>query len=256
MLLRNGVFMEFKRIDDTKFQCLLDEDDLEDNNISLDDFFRNDTKKIHGLLDVILEEAQKSIGIMMDGGVMSLQLAPQPNHTILLTISSGHDEFSDMIRNAGKMMTDRILSDIHDAGSNVIKKEDAGDAIKSAPFVPVEKLEEQIKNKLKKTAKQQESQMIAIYRFASMQAVEEFAQNCPKTWGLKNSLYKHKEQACFYYIVERTRCAQEKYQYICDLLTEYGGYVSSKKETAAYIMEHCEILIENNAVNIMKKYCM
>ena len=47
-------------------------------------------------------------------------------------------------------MTDRILSDIHDAGSNVIKKEDAGDAIKSAPFVPVEKLEEQIKNKLKK----------------------------------------------------------------------------------------------------------
>ena len=108
MLLRNGVFMEFKRIDDTKFQCLLDEDDLEDNNISLDDFFRNDTKKIHGLLDVILEEAQKSIGIMMDGGVMSLQLAPQPNHTILLTISSGHDEFSDMIRNAGKMMTDRI----------------------------------------------------------------------------------------------------------------------------------------------------
>lgn len=65
--------MEFKRIDDTKFQCLLDEDDLEDNNISLDDFFRNDTKKIHGLLDVILEEAQKSIGIMMDGGVMSLQ---------------------------------------------------------------------------------------------------------------------------------------------------------------------------------------
>ena len=43
MLLRNGVFMEFKRIDDTKFQCLLDEDDLEDNNISLDDFFRNDT---------------------------------------------------------------------------------------------------------------------------------------------------------------------------------------------------------------------
>ncbi|MFR8119814.1 MAG: adaptor protein MecA [Lachnospira sp.] len=80
--------MEFKRIDDTKFQCLLDEDDLEDNNISLDDFFRNDTKKIHGLLDVILEEAQKSIGIMMDGGVMSLCLAPQPNSPpSLLSIS-------------------------------------------------------------------------------------------------------------------------------------------------------------------------
>ena len=137
MLLRNGVFMEFKRIDDTKFQCLLDEDDLEDNNISLDDFFRNDTKKIHGLLDVILEEAQKSIGIMMDGGVMSLQLTPQPNHTILLTISSGHDDSAPK----SEMQEDddrQVLSDVRDAGSNVIKKEDAGDAIKSAPFVPVE----------------------------------------------------------------------------------------------------------------------
>ena len=66
------------------------------------------------------------------------------------------------------MMTDRILSDIHDA---MLLKEDAGDAIKSALFVPGRKIREQIKNKLK-TAKQQEGQMIAIYRFASMQAEE------------------------------------------------------------------------------------
>ena len=38
--------MEFKKIDDKKFQCLLFEEDLEENNISLDDFFRNDTEKI------------------------------------------------------------------------------------------------------------------------------------------------------------------------------------------------------------------
>ena len=47
--------MEFKRIDETKFQCLLKEEDLEDNNITLDDFFRNDTDKIHGLLDIVME---------------------------------------------------------------------------------------------------------------------------------------------------------------------------------------------------------
>ena len=30
--------MEFKKIDDRKFQCRLNEEDLEDNNISLDDY--------------------------------------------------------------------------------------------------------------------------------------------------------------------------------------------------------------------------
>ena len=60
-----GVKLQFtfigddKKIDDKKFQCLLFEEDLEENNISLDDFFRNDTEKIHGLLDVVMEEARK-----------------------------------------------------------------------------------------------------------------------------------------------------------------------------------------------------
>ena len=44
--------MEFKKIDDKKFQCLLFEEDLEENNISLDDFFRNDTEKIHALMSI------------------------------------------------------------------------------------------------------------------------------------------------------------------------------------------------------------
>ena len=40
--------MEFKRLM-IKVSVRLFEEDLEENNISLDDFFRNDTEKIHGL---------------------------------------------------------------------------------------------------------------------------------------------------------------------------------------------------------------
>ena len=83
--------MEFKKINDRRFQCRLDEEDLEDNNISLDDFFKNDTDKIHSLLEVIMEEAEKNIGVTLSGEVMSLQLAPQPDHSILLTVSSGKE---------------------------------------------------------------------------------------------------------------------------------------------------------------------
>lgn len=249
--------MEFKRIDDTKFQCLLDEEDLEDNNISLDDFFRNDTSKIHGLLDVILEEAQKTIGIIFNGGVMSLQLAPQPNHSVLLTISSGHDEFSDMIKHAGEMMSSFKSQD-----SNVIKRDEADDSIKAAPFVSVDKLEDKIQAKQKESsaAKQktdaQPENAVAVYQFASMQDAEEFAAHAPKTWGVKNSLYKDTVEKTFYLVLEKTRCAEEKFQYLCGLLTEYSEYISSKRETTAYIREHFDVLIENNAVNIMKKYCI
>lgn len=252
--------MEFKRIDDTKFQCLLYEEDLEDNNISLDDFFRNDTDKIHGLLDVILEEAQKNIGVIFNGGVMSLQLAPQPNHSILLTISSGHDEFSDMIKQAGQRAA-QLMSSFKQEESNIIKREDVDDSVKAAPFVHVDKMKNipksgqknDMQSDKKSAAKPQNAVM--IYKFISMQETEEFALHCPKTWGLKNSLYKD-EEGSRYLVLERTRCAEDKFQYICELLTEYSEYISSKKETTAYIREHYSLMIENNAINIMKKYCI
>ncbi len=38
-------------------------------------------------LDIVIEEAYEQIGVDMDGTVMSLQLVPQPNHSLLLTIS-------------------------------------------------------------------------------------------------------------------------------------------------------------------------
>ena len=112
--------MEFKKIDDKKFQCLLFEEDLEENNISLDDFFRNDTEKIHGLLDVVMEEARKEIGIAPSGEMISLQLAPQPNNSLLLTVSSGGDDISDMLRQAGKRAA-KALSSMSPKENNIIK---------------------------------------------------------------------------------------------------------------------------------------
>ena len=94
--------MEFKKIGDRKFQCRLNAEDLEDNNISLDDFFNNDAEKIHDLLEIIMEEAQKNIGVTLNGDVMSLQLAPLPDHSILLTVSSGKDDFGSMLKRVGE----------------------------------------------------------------------------------------------------------------------------------------------------------
>ena len=121
--------MEFKKINDRRFQCRLDEEDLEDNNISLDDFFKNDTDKIHSLLEVIMEEAEKNIGVTLSGEVMSLQLAPQPDHSILLTVSSGKEDLGNMLRKAGESISKAFSKP---EKSNVIKNGEG--TFKDAPF--------------------------------------------------------------------------------------------------------------------------
>ena len=247
--------MEFKKIDDTKFQCLLFEEDLEENNISLDDFFRNDTEKIHGLLDVVLEEARKSIGIMPGGDVMSLQLAPQPNHSLLLTVSAGRDEFSDMLKQAGQRAAEAFAGFQKEKESNVIKNNDEAGAqsIAAAEFKQVGD------DTTAFFAVDCEGGRVgydnAICRFASLEEFEHFCTQSRRTWGLHNTLYKDNSDGRLYLTMERKRCSRTKFEQFVNDLMEYGEFIPYNRERIGYIMERYSMMIADNAVNITKKYC-
>ncbi|MDO5403162.1 MAG: adaptor protein MecA [Eubacteriales bacterium] len=241
--------MEFKKIDDNKFQCLLEKEDLEENHISLDDFFKNNTEKIHGLLEAVMQEAHKNIDVDMDGGVMSLQLAPQPNQSILLTVSSGKDEFGEMLRQAGERAA-RVMESrgIKPQESNVIK--DNKQELAAAPF----------KDFGKEAAKsaavwKKESQEACVYRFTSLTDVEDFCIQSPRTWGIQNGLYKDGNTSMYYLVLRKGRCSKQKYDNISMLLREYAQCEDNGSLRALWVEEHCSMIIAANAVNTIKKYC-
>jgi adapter protein MecA 1/2 len=247
--------MEFRKIDDTKFQCLLLEEDLEDNNISIDDFFRNDTDKIHGLLDVVMEEAQREIGIELEGSVMSLQLAPQPNHSILLTVSSGNDDFSDMLRQAGERAAKALsaLNKNHANGnSNVIKQTQDSEAAK--PFQP-----DELRTKddvLFNSDDEETFEDCIVARFENMEILENFCRECRKTWGISNQLYQNTQDKSLYLVLKRGRCSTTKFDQLSNDLTEFADISLFTRERECFMQEHYKLLIGENAVNTVKKYCI
>lgn len=208
--------MEFKKIGDRKFQCRLNAEDLEDNNISLDDFFNNDAEKIHDLLEIIMEEAQKNIGVTLNGDVMSLQLAPLPDHSILLTVSSGKDDFGSMLKRVGESF-DKLGLPVEDQTES--EKED----------VP----------NVKENTRKPITVNAGVFRIADFGDFEQLCQSSARTWGVTNALYK---------------CSEEKYRRLLNLILEYGEFDSSKEERAAFIKEHYSVIIGNNAINVVKKY--
>lgn len=260
--------MEFKKIDDNKFQCLLFEEDLEDNNITLDDFFRNDTDKIHSLLEVVMEEASKSIDVEMNGGVMSLQLAPQPNHSILLTVSSGKDDFGNMLRQVGEKAARAFSSQPDDTKGNVIKN--AKGEAKPAEFTAFDKIKdifEEMKNSdnagssinpndLYKNNGKHISKVVtvgfAVYIFESFDDFEDMCAVCPKIWGVSNSLYK--KNGTYYLVLEKGRCSKDRYVTICNVISEYGRMDSDKEARVLWVKENCDVVIGTNAIGKLKKY--
>ncbi len=254
------IYMEFKKISDSKFQCLLYEEDLEDNDISLDDFFRNDTIKIHSLLDVVMEKAQESIGIELSGSVMSLQLAPQADHSLLLTISSGEDELGNMIRQAG-MRTAQAASELRsyrESGNNIIKRDtdEAENNVKEPEFKSVRRDEEQDESIIAVDIEENPvSCEAAICRIETLDNIEQFCSVSPKTWGIRNTLYKDAKDGSFYLMMDRGRSSKTRFGQFINALLEYGEFIPYTEDKAAYIREHFEVYIAENAVNIVKKCC-
>ncbi len=223
--------MEFKKIGDRKFQCRLNAEDLEDNNISLDDFFNNDAEKIHDLLEIIMEEAQKNIGVTLNGDVMSLQLAPLPDHSILLTVSSGKDDFGSMLKRVGESF-DKLGLPVEDQTES--EKED----------VP----------NVKENTRKPITVNASVFRIADFGDFEQLCQSSARTWGVTNALYKDENENTYYLVLHKGRCSEEKYRRLLNLILEYGEFDSSKEERAAFIKEHYSVIIGNNAINVVKKY--
>lgn len=247
--------MEFKKINDKKFQCLLYEEDLEENNITLDDFFRNDTEKIHSLLEVIMQEAEKSIGVMMTGAVMSLQLAPQPNHTLLLTVSTGSEDFGNILKQAEEAAI-RSLHEkkLNESMGNVIKK-DTKEAESQVKVAPPDK---DCRNHV--FAVDSDGNAVgddgAVCRFVNIEDLESFCTYCTKTWGIKNALYKDAQDNSMYLVMQRTRCSKTRFEQFINEMMEYGDFIGYSENKLSYIYEHYELYIADNAVNLVKKYCL
>lgn len=214
--------MKFRKIDDTKFQCILYQEDMRNFNISMEDFLRNDAAKIHELLDIVIEKAYEQIGVDMDGTVMSLQLVPQPNQSLLLTVSGKKED--GVLQSIGS----EYSGNLGIRGADRFKT--AEEMAKHAFSVPV------------------------FFRFESLEDFEKLSVSIPKVTGVFNALYKG-EDGDYYLLIERKNLAENKYVTLITNILEYSEIFTSQELEIAYIKEHGEVIFKTNAINSARKYC-
>ena len=236
--------MQFKKINDLKFQVILNKDDMNNFNLTMEDFFGNNTNKIHSLLDTLMEKAREQIGVNMDNTIMSVQLVPQPNHTFLLTVSGrkpqGNGEVNDNRKSDKKQDDDDMMPDMF-SGFNDMDEDfiDEDEMIK--PKKPVELNKEILDKRI-------------LYRFDSLEDLEMFAASIESTWGINNTLFKDGDS--YYLVLLRTRMSTEKYQKLLIKALEYGTFEVADDNVIPYVMEHMDVLLSGNALSQIKKYAV
>lgn len=216
--------MKFRKINDNKFQCILYQEDMKNFNVTIEDFLHSDPEKIHELLETVVEEAYEQIGVDVAGSMMSLQLVPQPNHSLLLTVSSRQDDsLPDFLRSVAGDEMPGLMTPEEEIPT-------ADEIVEKALALPV------------------------AFRFENMKDVESFCRVSKRTRGIESRLIKG-EDSGYYMIINRKSCSEQVFVSFIANILEYSDIYTSKELEIDYILEHGRILVEKNAVNTIKKYC-
>ncbi|MCR4902512.1 MAG: adaptor protein MecA [Butyrivibrio sp.] len=111
--------MVFKRINDDTINCIITEDDLDEQGIKLEDFFEK-KKEAMDFLHGVVEKAVEEVDYKPTGSMTPMQITVLPDHTISLTLSENSDlNFTEILKNitekAGIKLPKDFLEELGDS---------------------------------------------------------------------------------------------------------------------------------------------
>ncbi len=252
--------MEFKKINENTFQCLLTKEDMEDFDITMEDFLRDHDKTME-FMHQIIERSEEEIDFdVSGGGVMSMQISPLPNEGLSLVFTnkqpmSGMDILShlrDMLKAHVEGLTDEDINEAAEAfelAADEVEEEEDDDEVHSFDF---KDLADILNNVGKETKKEKKKRIQRLYYFDSFSSLESFC----KTWSgkpVKSQILKLKSETGYYLIIEKGKLGINDYAVLLDMLSEYAQFITYDDVKILSLREHAETVIAKDAVAVLNK---
>lgn len=215
--------MKFSKIDDATVRCVLSEEDMKEQGIEIEDFFKN-KDKTQKFLEAIVEQAREEVGYEAESGMLAMQVMPLPENGLSIVFSENSE---GSIKNMIQGMKDAV--------------EDAAEEIQSTT---------QDKAKVKPNVNSKKPQ-IRSYCFKSLWDVESFCGDIPSEKKFKSRLYKNEADKKFYLVIEKGRNSAKLFHAVCDKALEFAEFVSDDPATAEFYQEHFTMILSKYAVNIL-----
>jgi adapter protein MecA 1/2 len=92
-----------------------------------------------------------------------------------------------------------------------------------------------------------------IYGFESLTQVIRLAHIIAPFYNGKNSLYKNENTSSYMLVVSQSQHTPEQFNRICNMLSEYGSLEKFVSASEAYMEEHFEPIIKNNAIQSLSQ---
>lgn len=244
--------MKIERISENKIRCILTHEDLAERELKLSELAYG-SEKAKSLFHDLMEQAAKDCGFEADDTPLMIEAIPASSDSIILIITKVDNP--DELDSKFSKFSAGILDKPNPVSSDKSEKLEGTDEILdllgkvkkavSEHSALTGENEEENETKKKDEAKPE----IRIFAFSTLDSVIHAAHLLDKMYHGSNVLYKDPRDNAFILVLSQSEHPVADYNKICNMFSEYGSYEKVTSASLAYLEEHCELIIQSDAVH-------
>lgn len=238
--------MKIEKINDNQIRCTLTRTDLAERQLQLSELAYG-TEKAKSLFHDMMQQAAYEFGFEAEDIPLMIEAIPASADSIVLIITKVEDP-DELDTRFSKFAP----SPSDDSGH---KKYEALDKLEGAETLlnllgKVKEKMEAVKEAAaeKQSEKEESTVSLRLFSFATMEHVLKAAQLLSSMYHGSNTLYKDTAENIYILAIMQSDHSINDFNRICNMLTEFGTLEKSSGAALAFLEEHCEMLVSNDAI--------
>ena len=240
--------MKIEKISDNQIRCTLTKEDLAARELKLSELAYG-TEKAKSLFHDMMQQAEKDYGFEADDAPLMIEAIPASSDSIILIITKvdNPDELDSKFARFSTNLSGKTASVSSDKLEGA---EEILDLLGKVKKAVAEHQEDQPKESTQNEKKKEEPKPgIRIFAFSTLDSVIHAAHLLNKMYHGANVLYKDPRDNAFILVLSQSDHTTADYNKLCNMFSEYGSYEKVTSASLAYLDEHCELIIESDAVH-------
>ena len=242
------VIMKIEKLNENQIRCTLTKDDLATRQIKLSELAYG-TEKTKELFRDMMQQASVDFGFEADNIPLMIEAIPLPTECIVLIITQVDDP-DDLDTRIGKFAPGEA--------NHFEEASELGSALPEGADNVLDIFRKLIERHLKEGSKEEkEEKAMALaheldltrpYFFPELDSVISVAHVLKDCYKGLNTLFRLKKDGCYCLVVRKSNHTPEEFNKISNILSEYGTHEKYASANEAYLEEHEELMIKDEAL--------
>lgn len=241
------MYMKIEKINNNQIRCTLTRADLAERQLHLSELAYG-TEKARSLFHDMMQQAAYEFGFEADDIPLMIEAIPASSDSIVLIITKVEDP--DELDTRFSKFAPSPSGDSGQKNSESFDKLEGAETLLDLLGKVKEKIEavKQAKTSDEESKKDDNTLNVRLFSFATMEHVLQAAQMIGTTYHDFNSLYKDRSENIYFLAIMQHEHSINDFNRVCNMLTEFGTLEKSSGANLAFLEEHCELMVSNDAL--------